>query len=138
MRGGGKNARDDRLRKRGSIPPSKENSVHKSSGVKDFKDLGIQNGLCIMQCNVSVGGRGQGMRLGWRPGPFPIIVKTLAFIHGLSKQCTAVVSGEIKSGPWMCADVLGVGTSCYIIVSIVRSSRFATSHPHTHVHYLVG
>ena len=35
-RGGGRNAGDGRLREPGSVPPSKQKSVHKSSGVEEL------------------------------------------------------------------------------------------------------
>lgn len=82
-----------------------------------------------LQLNGSGGERGQGTRLGWYQGPFPATVKILAFIQGWSKPWAVVVSGEIKSVLWVCADVLRVGTGCRGIVSILRSSGFAASHP---------
>lgn len=92
----------------------------------------FQTGSILLQLNKSGGERGQGTRLGWCQGPFPATVKILVFIQRWSKQWAVAVSGEIDSVPWVWADVLRVGTGCRGIVSILRSSRFAASHPRTY------
>lgn len=92
----------------------------------------LRVGEFLRQLNKSGGERGQGTRLGWCQGPFPATVQILVFIQRWSKHWVVIVSGEIKSVPRVWADVLRVGTGCRGIVSILRSSRLAASHPRTY------